>query len=66
MNKWHLVTEKDSNRIQCEDCGGPAYACEHVEWNTGNTTGISFWYYCHPCAVKRAGNGLLADCMEVK
>jgi DNA polymerase III subunit beta len=31
---------------QVAECGKPPEVCEHAEWNTGNTTGISFWYYC--------------------
>ena len=27
-------------------CGKPAVWCEEVEWDTGNTTGISFFYFC--------------------
>lgn len=64
LNKWHRLKEQDRARINCEDCPQPADVCEHATWDTGNTKGISFWYYCHPCAVKRSGNGLLADCME--
>lgn len=48
MNKWHKVTKKDQKRVFCEsaECGKRAKVCEHAEWNTGNTSGISFWYYC--------------------
>lgn len=61
LRKWHRVKPEDSKRIPCSDCGNPAYACEHVE----NPVSIAFWYYCHSCATKRSGKGLLADCMEV-
>lgn len=65
-NKWHLVEDHDKSRIRCTgrygECGEPAYACEHSEWNTGNTTGISFFYYCRPCAID---NGMPTDYAEV-
>jgi hypothetical protein len=48
-NKTHRVREEDKHRIKCPHCDAPADICEHVEWNTGNTTGISFFYYCAPC-----------------
>ena len=50
MSKTHRVQAKDKKRILCQQChAAPADLCEHVEWNTGNTTGISFFYYCDPC-----------------
>lgn len=45
-NMWHRVKRKDQQRIRCTHCGEPAKVCEYAEWNTGNTTGISFWYMC--------------------
>ena len=47
-NDWHRVTPEDQQRIVCQfaKCGKPAEVCEHAQWNTGDTTGISFWYYC--------------------
>jgi hypothetical protein len=59
MNIWHEVAESDKPRIPCSfaGCTKQADACEHVHWNTGNTTGVSFWYYCaaHSETVKRTG-----------
>jgi hypothetical protein len=50
---WRAVAPKDSKRIQCsrhyrasEPCGAPATQCLTLRWNTGNTSGISFFYYC--------------------
>jgi len=53
-NKWHIVKPKDRKRITCSfhGCDKPAYACEHVNWDTGNTTGISFFYQCKEHAVQ--------------
>lgn len=53
--KWHSVRPEDRERIHCVKCGRPADVCEHQIWNTGNTSGISFWYYCHACAIVRSG-----------
>lgn len=53
MSQWHLVTRADSRRIACENCASPAFGCERVEWNTGNTKGISFFYYCEACSHAR-------------
>lgn len=41
------------------DC--PYYYCDVNEWNTGNTTGVSFWYLCPACGEvpfddKKGGN----------
>ena len=63
MNRWHRVTKRDQKRISCSVCEivlagtrvtpHPAEVCEHTEWNTGNTTGVSFWYYCLPHGIER-------------
>lgn len=46
----HRVKARDRRRITCSKCrAAPADICEHVHWNTGNTTGISFFYFCGPC-----------------
>lgn len=53
MNPTHRVKAKDRERISCQSCrAAPADVCEHVHWNTGNTKGISFFYYCDPCFAK--------------
>jgi hypothetical protein len=55
MNTTHRVEPKDRERISCQSCQeAPADVCEHVHWNTGNTVGVSFFYYCDPCFA-RAG-----------
>ena len=52
MNSIHQVADHDKARIRCQDdrwhrdCPRPAEICEHVQWDTGNTKGISFFYYC--------------------
>jgi hypothetical protein len=47
---YHDVRPEDQARITCQfglsQCERPAVVCEHSTWNTGNTVGISFWYYC--------------------
>jgi hypothetical protein len=60
-NRWHWVTKKDQKRIACGTCERaglprPAEVCEHAEWNTGNTAGISFWYYCLAHGTERGFN----------
>ncbi len=49
----HMVEEKDKARIHCSGkygkCMNQADICEHVHWYTGNTSGISFFYYCRLC-----------------
>lgn len=46
----HRVREEDRKRITCQKCRiVPADVSEHVHWKTGNTTGVSFYYYCGPC-----------------
>ena len=57
-NRWHQVAEPDQKRISCITCTlagfpSPAEICEHVSWNTGNTAGVSFFYYCLPHAIDR-------------
>jgi len=48
----HRVAEQDKHRIKCTDdrwhqgCAKPADVCQHSHWNTGNTTGVSFFYFC--------------------
>lgn len=56
VNKWHILEPKDRARIHCMECDKAAYACEHVEWNTGNTSGISFFCYCRAHAIERGFN----------
>ena len=44
----------DSARIKCltainkdrDTCGAQATVVHEVHWNTGNTTGVSFFYHC--------------------
>jgi hypothetical protein len=46
----HRVKRKDRQRIKCGKCHrAPADVCEHVHWNSGNTVGLSFFYYCDGC-----------------
>lgn len=49
----HRVSAVDRQFIRCTgnypECVAPADICEHMPWNTGNTTGISFFYFCLPC-----------------
>lgn len=40
-----------SGRVRCT-CGAPAKFCEYNRWNTGNTSGISFWQWCTTCWIK--------------
>lgn len=63
---WHLIAESDRERIRCsavdaklDMCERPTFACQHIEWNTGNTTGISFFYLCEEHAREQgwSGNG---------
>lgn len=44
----HRVRPEDRARIRCQraGCAAPADMCEHVHWDTGNTTGVSFFYFC--------------------
>lgn len=51
----HTVAARDRTRIRCEalttgmnTCDEPTLVCMHVHWNTGNTKGVSFHYYCGP------------------
>lgn len=47
----YLLKEADRQRIPCGrfDCKKPADVVEHVNWDTGNTAGISFFASCHTC-----------------
>ena len=52
----HIVAKKDRKRIRCDDssgCPNRAVWCEHVHWDTGNTTGVSFFYSCGKHAPKK-------------
>lgn len=56
----HMVRKKDRARIRCQHsaaysdrCNKPADVCEHNHWNTGNTKGVSFWYFCKAHAPKK-------------
>lgn len=49
----HIIKKSDRRRIRCQHslgtlafCGRPTLVGEHREWNTGNTRGVSFYYYC--------------------
>jgi hypothetical protein len=48
--EYHDVKLSDQSRIRCTgsytNCGKPATMCQHVHWDTGNTKGLSFFYYC--------------------
>jgi hypothetical protein len=51
--KVRELSAADSARIKCQmldqklnHCGKPAVVVHQVEWDTGNTTGISFFYHC--------------------
>lgn len=52
---YRQLEPKDSARITCQatvngpcdpSCGKPATICETCHWNTGNTGGTSFFYFC--------------------
>jgi hypothetical protein len=47
---YHELTPADSARIRCTgkyaECGKPAVVCQRVHWDTGNTKGLSFFYFC--------------------
>lgn len=58
MSQWHRVTTRDRKRIRCLACdraglSRPAEVCQHAAWNTGNTLGLSFFYYCLTHGVER-------------
>ena len=42
------LSTADSERIKCQtqDCEDQATVTHQVEWDTGNTKGISFFYHC--------------------
>lgn len=42
------LSKQDSTRIKCatQGCDNQADYCHTVEWNTGNTEGVSFFYHC--------------------
>lgn len=54
MTKIRELNAKDSARIQCQTmtdrdlntCGAQAVVVHELHWNTGNTTGVSFFYHC--------------------
>ena len=52
----HRVKEHDKARIRCcgqyHTCTAQSDVCVHVHWDTGNTKGVSFFYYCDKCASK--------------
>lgn len=55
---WHKVKKSDRKRIRClgkqpGGCGRPAWFCQHVHWDTGNTKGLSFFYFCRKHAAAR-------------
>jgi len=54
---YRRLQAKDSARIKCTgnygDCQQNAMVCEQVDWNTGNTTGVSFFYLCDKCVCGR-------------
>lgn len=50
------LSQSDNARIKCAkgrfgdpNCSNQATICETVDWNTGNTTGTSFFYFCDNC-----------------
>jgi hypothetical protein len=58
-NAGHRVKEADKARIKCHDCGKPADVCHYMNWNTGNTTGISFFYFCDQHYEERKEDNML-------
>lgn len=56
-----LLDLKDRQRIGCqglsatEDCDRKADVCDTVNWDTGNTKGISFFYSCFQCLFGQLG-----------
>ena len=64
MATWidvHRVEAKDKARIACRgqygECQNQADVCEHVHWDTGNTTGVSFFYSCLSCYEQQVNEG---------
>ncbi len=56
---FRKLQPRDMNRIDCSalGCEKSATHCNTVEWNSGNTEGISFFYFCnlHIEMVKKTG-----------
>lgn len=54
MTKVRKLNAADSARIKCQtavgpdrdNCGAQATVVREVHWDTGNTTGVSFFYHC--------------------
>lgn len=48
VTKIRELKAADRNRILCqhEGCNRQADVAQQDEWNTGNTSGMSFWYFC--------------------
>ena len=40
------------------DCLNMADICEQVDWNTGNTQGTSFFYFCDDCHYEQKKHAL--------
>jgi late competence protein required for DNA uptake (superfamily II DNA/RNA helicase) len=44
------LSKKEKARICCQKCfAQQADICEQLQWSSGNTKGISFFYYCTLC-----------------
>lgn len=61
--EWHKLSAKDSARIPCSrvNCKLQATYVQHLHWNTGNTKGLSFHYFCdtHTELVQATGKSYL-------
>ena len=51
---FHPVQATDTPRIPCttQDCAAHAEVGHRTCWNTGNTAGVSYFYYCTPCSTR--------------
>lgn len=60
---YRQLNLKDSARISCQatinkqldSCGSSAVMCETLHWDTGNTKGVSFFYFCDTHNPQRFG-----------
>ena len=55
---FRTLAKVDSDRIGCQinDCHSQATRAETLNWNTGNTGGTSFFYYCDEHAKEQEAN----------
>ena len=55
IRTYRRLELKNRSRIKCEDCSKPAGVCETCCWNSWHKQGVSFFYYCDLCLLKRFG-----------